>query len=108
MAGFVGVSNVVDAELAGRLTGTARAFSIRPERIRLVDDAAPVADGTLTATGVVAAAVYLGAATRYTVQLDAGGQLLVLEQSGGDAGPARASGQPVRLAWQRRHHQPLR
>jgi putative spermidine/putrescine transport system ATP-binding protein len=108
VAGFVGVSNVVDAELAGRLTGTARAFSIRPERIRLVDDAAPVADGTLTATGVVAAAVYLGAATRYTVQLDAGGQLLVLEQSGGDAGPARASGQPVRLAWQRRHHQPLR
>ncbi len=108
VAGFVGVSNVVDAELAGRLTGTARAFSIRPERIRLVDDAARVADGTLTATGVVAAAVYLGAATRYTVQLDAGGQLLVLEQSGGDAGPARASGQPVRLAWQRRHHQPLR
>ena len=108
VAGFVGVSNVVDPELAGRLTGTAQAFSIRPERIRLIDDAARVADGALTATGVVAAAVYLGAATRYTVQLDAGGQLLVLEQSGGDAGPARASGEPVRLAWQRRHHQPLR
>jgi putative spermidine/putrescine transport system ATP-binding protein len=108
VAGFVGVSNVVDAELARRLTGTAQAFSIRPERIWLVDDTARVTDGALTATGVVAAAVYLGAATRYTVQLDAGGQLLVLEQSGGDAGPARASGQPVRLAWQRRHHQPLR
>jgi putative spermidine/putrescine transport system ATP-binding protein len=108
VAGFVGVSNVVDAELARRLTGTAQAFSIRPERIRLVDDTARVTDGALTVTGVVAAAVYLGAATRYTVQLDGGGQLLVLEQSGGDAGPARASGQPVRLAWQRRHHQPLR
>ena len=108
VAGFVGVSNVVDAELARRLTGTAQAFSIRPERIRLVDDAARVADGALTVTGVVAAAVYLGAATRYTVQLDAGGQLLVLEQSGGDGGPARTSGQPVCLAWQRRHHQPLR
>jgi putative spermidine/putrescine transport system ATP-binding protein len=108
VAGFVGVSNVVDADLAGRLTGTAQAFSIRPERIRLVDGAARVVDGALTASGVVVAAVYLGAATRYTVQLDGGGQLLVLEQSGGDAEPARASGEAVRLTWQRRHHQPLR
>ena len=108
VAGFVGVSNVVDTDLAGRLTGTAQAFSIRPERIRLVDGAARVVDGALSATGVVVAAVYLGAATRYTVQLDGGGQLLVLEQSGGDAGPARATGETVRLSWQRRHHQPLR
>jgi putative spermidine/putrescine transport system ATP-binding protein len=108
VAGFVGVSNVVDAELARRLTGTAQAFSIRPERIRLVEGAAPVVDGALTAKGVIVAAVYLGAATRYTVQLDGGGQLLVLEQSGGEAGPARAAGEPARLTWLRRHHQPLR
>jgi len=108
VAGFVGVSNVVDAELARRLTGTAQAFSIRPERIRLVEDAAPIGDGALSAKGVIVAAVYLGAATRYTVQLAAGGQLLVLEQSGGEAGPARATGEPARLTWLRRHHQPLR
>jgi putative spermidine/putrescine transport system ATP-binding protein len=108
VAGFVGVANVCDADLARRLSGAARPFAIRPERIRLVDVDGPAGDGVLTVTGVIDSAQYLGAATRYAVALDGGGQLLVLEQNTGDGGAARKTGQRVRLAWQRRHEQPLR
>ncbi len=35
VAGFVGASNIIDAEAAERLIGQRRAFSLRPERIRI-------------------------------------------------------------------------
>jgi putative spermidine/putrescine transport system ATP-binding protein len=108
VAGFVGVANICDAVLARRLSGDARPFAIRPERIRLVDPDAPAGDGAVVATGVIDSAQYLGAATRYAVALDGGGQLLVLEQNTGEGGAARKVGHRVRLAWQRRHEQPLR
>jgi putative spermidine/putrescine transport system ATP-binding protein len=108
VAGFVGISNVLDPETARRVTGTAQAFAIRPEKIRLVAPEERVGGEALTATGVIETALYLGAATRYAVTLDGGGQLLVLEQNADDAGPTRQAGQRVRLTWQARHHQPLR
>ena len=51
--------------------------------------------------------MYLGAATRYTVALDGGGQLTVLQQNADDATAVPAAGARVRLSWQRRHQQPL-
>ncbi len=105
VAGFVGVSNVCDGELAQRLAGSAAAFSIRPEKIRFMDDAVP--EGWAQAAGVMQSIVYLGAATRCTVALDAGGQLSVLQQNADDAGAVPAIGARVRLAWQRRHQKPL-
>jgi putative spermidine/putrescine transport system ATP-binding protein len=108
VAGFVGVSNLCDADLARRLTGAAQPFTIRPERILLLDPESPVGEGTVSAAGVIEGTLYLGAATRYAVTLDGGGQLLVLEQNLDDAKPAGTPGQRVRLTWQRRHQQPLR
>jgi putative spermidine/putrescine transport system ATP-binding protein len=108
VAGFVGSSNVCDADLARRLTGSARSFTIRPEKIRLGDPEVPVGAEARGITGAVESALYLGAATRYTVSLDGGGQLLVLEQNVDDAKPAVTPGQRVRLTWQRRHEQPIR
>jgi putative spermidine/putrescine transport system ATP-binding protein len=108
VAGFVGVSNVCDGELARRLAGSADPFTIRPEKIRLVDAETPRTDQGVVATGVIESALYLGAATRYTVSLDGGGQLLVLQQNADDTGPIRAPGQRVRLVWSRRHQQPIR
>jgi len=105
VAGFVGVSNVCDGELARRLGGAAGAFSIRPEKIRFVDGAVPESWGQ--ANGVTQSVVYLGAATRYTVALDGGGQLTVLMQNADDSEARPVAGARVRLAWQRRYEKPL-
>ncbi len=107
VAGFVGLSNVCDAGLARRLTGSARPFTIRPEKIRLGDPGTAPEGAASGATGTIDTVQYLGAATRYTVNLDGGGQLLVLEQNVDDARPRGAPGQRVRLTWARRHEQPL-
>jgi putative spermidine/putrescine transport system ATP-binding protein len=108
IAGFVGVSNVLEGDLARRVTGAPEPCTIRPEKIRFVDGDQPAGDETAGAAGVIAAAVYLGAATRYTVALDGGGQLVVLQQNGDDGRPPLAAGGRVRLAWRRRHQQRLR
>jgi putative spermidine/putrescine transport system ATP-binding protein len=107
VAGFVGVSNVLEGDIARRLTGSPDAFTVRPEKIRLLEMAAGASDGALHAAGAIEMVQYQGAATRYTIALDGGGQLIVLEQNADDAGPARVPGERVCLAWQRRHHQPL-
>src|SRR3970282_1405963 len=52
VAGFVGTSNLVDAELARRIAGTAQGFSIRPERIRIVGGGAPASETPCIAQGV--------------------------------------------------------
>jgi len=105
VASFVGISNVCEGGLAQRLSGAAEPFSIRPEKIRIADG--PPAAGWMQADGVVQSAVYLGAATRYTVALDGGGQLAVMQQNADDSVAALAAGTRVRLTWQRRHQRAL-
>jgi putative spermidine/putrescine transport system ATP-binding protein len=107
VAGFVGVSNLVDGGLALELTGSPQPFTIRPEKIRLVGAADPMDGDRLAAAGKIESVQYLGAATRYAVRLDGGGQLLVLEQNMDDGRAVRAAGERVRIAWHRRHQQPL-
>jgi len=81
VAGFVGVSNVLERE--------GRRFTIRPERIRFGDSGEP---------GVVQSVVYAGPATRYLVQLERGGQVTVVRQN--EAEPHQiAQGQSVTVAW---------
>jgi putative spermidine/putrescine transport system ATP-binding protein len=108
VASFVGVSNLLEGELASRLGGSSAPFVLRPEKIRLAEPGARAAEGELTAAGVVESVLYLGAATRFTVAVDGGGHLFVLQQNVDDAQPARARGQRVGLVWQRRHQQSLR
>ena len=73
VAGFVGVSNVLEGDAAAAIVGSPRAVTIRPEKIHLALDVnSAVAEGECTATGVVTKVVYLGAVTRYTVTLDEG------------------------------------
>jgi putative spermidine/putrescine transport system ATP-binding protein len=108
VAGFVGVSNVFEGELARRLSGERAAFAIRPEKIRLVSADEPSREGWATASGIIESVIYLGAATRYGVSLAGGGQLSVLLQNTDNLAGALAQGAAVRLAWERRHQQPLR
>ena len=109
VAGFVGVSNVVTGDLARSLTGTARPFSLRPEKIRCAVPEEPVPDGFVAADGTIHDVVYLGMRTRYGVALDAGGMLTVeaqnLETTSMDALARR--GQRVRLLWSREQMHPL-
>ncbi len=88
VAGFIGTSNVLLRE--------GRRFTVRPEKIRVLD--ANAAEGE---PGVVAAAIYLGAVTRFVVELDAGGELVALQQnlavSSSDV--HAMEGTRVRLAW---------
>jgi putative spermidine/putrescine transport system ATP-binding protein len=93
VAGFVGVSNVLERD--------GRRITIRPEKINLFDD-----DGTSDGEpGVVREVVYVGMVTRYIVDLDSGGELVVvrqnLETSSQQALEDR--GKRVRLQWKPEH-----
>jgi len=92
VAGFVGVSNVLERG--------SRRFTIRPEKIRMSDDGAGPGE-----PGTVREVVYVGMVTRYVVDLDDGGQLVVvrqnLETSSQDALAER--GKKVRLSWRPEH-----
>lgn len=108
VAGFVGVSNICDGDLARELTGAARAFTIRPEKIHLAAPASPAPAASRSAAGVVESLVYLGASTRYAVLLDSGGRLSALRQNADDPDLGPGPGARVHLHWQVRHEHPLR
>ena len=107
VAGFVGVSNLLRGPAAQAITGSPRAFAIRPEKIRIDAPDAAVPDGMDSARGRIHDVVYLGMYTRYHVELEAGGELIVVAQNlAGDALDAHAArGRPVRLIWEHRHAQ---
>jgi putative spermidine/putrescine transport system ATP-binding protein len=92
VAGFVGVSNVL--ERAGRR------FTVRPEKITM-HAPGDVTRGYDAEEGVVAEVVYVGAVTRYVVDLDDGGRLTVVSQNV-DSFSSRTEdevGRRVVLAW---------
>lgn len=105
VAGFVGVSNTLSGEVAKGITGSDRPITIRPEKIHLreVDD--PTGTDEVSVTGRVRDVVYVGATTRYVVELDPGGQLVVLQQNltTSSMQVLEAQGKRVRLAWDRQH-----
>jgi len=106
VAGFVGVSNVLSGEAAEAITGDAHAFTIRPEKIQMQDPQAAVEADTCTATGHVREVVYLGAVTRYTVELDLGGNLVVMQQNLATSSmeALQVRGRAVRLVWSRENN----
>jgi putative spermidine/putrescine transport system ATP-binding protein len=97
VAGFVGSSNVLSAELSRRVLGVEAVHSVRPERIRIVRD--PTGDAEATVEGVVEDIQFLGADCRMYVRLDDGALLLASVPSDGLTGVA--IGGSVRLAWPR-------
>jgi putative spermidine/putrescine transport system ATP-binding protein len=92
VAGFVGVSNVL--ERGGRR------ITIRPEKIHLLDD-----DGRSGETGIVREVVYAGMVTRYIVDLDSGGELVVIRQNleTSSQQALQDRGKRVRLDWRPEH-----
>ena len=105
VAGFVGTSNLLPPDVAAGLSGQQATFSVRPEKIRLVASDHQAAVDEVLAGGVVHEVAYAGAASRIVVTLDAGPKVTVLRQNGAaqDGAADPAPGDPVRLAWGRRH-----
>jgi putative spermidine/putrescine transport system ATP-binding protein len=106
VAGFVGTSNLLQGQAAGELFGVTGTHAVRPEKIRIsMDLADPVPAGMESVTGKVAEVVYLGAATRFVVDLDTGGQLVALQQNlqRSSMDVLRYRGAQVRLSWSTEH-----
>ncbi|MCK6550202.1 ABC transporter ATP-binding protein, partial [Myxococcota bacterium] len=70
VAGFVGFTNLLSGPAAAAIRGTSEPFSVRPEKLELVEPGAPVGDDHLAVDGVITSSVYLGAHTRFFVTLD--------------------------------------
>jgi putative spermidine/putrescine transport system ATP-binding protein len=106
VAGFVGVSNVLDGASARQITGDDHAFTIRPEKIALNDPGAMVGSEECSASGHVREVVYLGASTRYIVQLDVGGELVVMQQNltTSSMEALQVRGKAVLLVWERKNN----
>jgi putative spermidine/putrescine transport system ATP-binding protein len=106
VAGFVGVSNLVGGAVARTITGAPATFTIRPEKILIREPGAAVADGMCWADGRIRDVLYLGAHTRYRVELDAGGELVVTQQNVDSTSMdvLAARDRRVRLVWHRVHN----
>ena len=82
VAGFVGVSNVLEGDIAAAIAGEPATRSRSdPRRSRCGTREIAPGPEDCTATGRVAEVVYLGAVTRYIVELDGGGSLVVMQQN---------------------------
>jgi putative spermidine/putrescine transport system ATP-binding protein len=128
VAGFVGVSNLLELEIEsleggfaklrlgphdrveGRVDESARPgeraiVTIRPERIGIAEDASAVDRGSCHARGTVRESLYAGPTTRFVVSLDGGGELMVVRQnaSTGFEDAEALKGKAVTLAWGREY-----
>ena len=128
VAGFLGVSNLLEGEVAGRdgsfvtlkmpdgtllrapgdgvaASGPVR-IGVRPEKLRVDASAnAGASDGLNTLSGTVLDASYIGVSTQYLIQTAEGHRLTVYAQNLDTAGAAEllADGQQVRLTWKPQH-----
>jgi putative spermidine/putrescine transport system ATP-binding protein len=93
IAAFVGVSNVIERD--------GSRYTVRPEKIRLLDEGAQPPAGVHVEHGLVHDVQYAGPITRYHVTLERGGELQVLAQNleGGSGQVLESKGRRVRLAW---------
>jgi putative spermidine/putrescine transport system ATP-binding protein len=109
VAGFVGTSNVLSGEAARAVTGSAEAFTIRPEKIRLAAPGTEVRPDECVADGHVRDVAYIGALTKYIVALDGGGRLVVFQQNleTSSMEALQVKDRPVRLIWSRQNNRPL-
>ena len=108
VAGFIGVSNLIERE--------GRRMTVRPEKITLLSGGQQEPPATRVESGQIRDVIYAGVLTRYVVELDAGGELVVSRQNAeapaesGDPRDLRADdareghvriarGDRVRIAW---------
>jgi spermidine/putrescine transport system ATP-binding protein len=124
VAGFIGTSNIVEAPVIGRVgdflqveaapgdrllvpapagravsPGDTLAFTVRPEKLRIVPENEPVADKLCTILGTVVDVVYQGVSTQLVVHTDTGTTLVVFRQNNERVSDAGVPGTRTRLVW---------
>lgn len=97
VAGFVGTSNILPAELSARLLGVSAPHSLRPEKIRLASGT--IGDADIAVEARVVDIHYLGADCRLHTRVDDTFQILATVPSDGISGVA--IGDSIRLVWPR-------
>jgi putative spermidine/putrescine transport system ATP-binding protein len=111
VAGFVGTSNLFDADTSKRLLGVGGEHALRPEKVTLTPDAGggpQRGDGRVVrARGVITESIYLGTGHRIHLRLDDGTPLVVLEQSTGSLAESEQRGDRVVASWARSDAVPL-
>jgi len=124
VAGFIGTSNIVEAAVTGRSgelleiasapgerllvaapkdraisVGTSIAFTVRPEKLRVVGENEPVAEQLCTVVGTVIDVVYQGVSTQLVVKTDAGATLVAFHQNSERVNDSGVAGARIRLVW---------
>jgi spermidine/putrescine transport system ATP-binding protein len=124
VAGFIGTSNIIEAEVTGRVgdllqieagpadrllvappagrgihAGEEVAFTVRPEKLRVVPETEAVPDGFCTVLGTVVDVVYQGVSTQLVVRTDTNTTLVAFRQNNERVSDAGAPGTRVRLVW---------
>ncbi|UOQ57573.1 ABC transporter ATP-binding protein [Leucobacter allii] len=109
VARFLGVTNLLPSPLSLRLLGDPQVHSLRPERVRLTDPAAPVEEGAVAIPGTVAETVYAGPHTRYLVDSADGTRFIAERQNAHTprVGPGIARGDRVSIRFDRGHATPI-
>ena len=109
VAGFVGTSNLIKGDLAFRLTGSTDTFSIRPEKIQIRSPGTPVEVDECSLDASVRDVVYLGLYTRYLMDTEGGGDLVVVQQNLNTTSMDALSvrGERVRLVWKCDHNRSI-
>lgn len=112
VAGFVGTSNLISADVAKVILGETATVSIRPEKIRMSDPGTPVPDDSASVMGKVRDVVYLGMHTRYLVELETQPptDLAVVQQNleTTSMDVLSTKGQRVQLIWRKEYARVIR
>jgi spermidine/putrescine transport system ATP-binding protein len=123
VAGFIGTSNIIEAAVTDRAgeflvvasapgnrllvppparaiaNGETIAFTVRPEKLSIQAESAPVADNLCTVAGTVVDVVYQGVSTQLVVQSDDGSTLVAFHQNRERVSDAGVPGSRTRLVW---------
>ncbi len=106
VARFVGSANVIEGALARRITGSDRAFAIRPEMVEVRGPEEPVPAGMLSCEGTLEEVHYHGATSRWHVRVD-DAVLTAVRPEAAAAVAIPAHGARLCLAWARESLVPL-
>jgi putative spermidine/putrescine transport system ATP-binding protein len=103
VAGFVGTTNLLDAETSQRLLGVAAEHALRPERLRLTpaNDTESAGAGEVRIPAVVVETIYLGTGNRVHLRTEDGLELVALEQSTGSLDDSGHRGEQVTVRFAR-------